>query len=153
MTADVYKLNHAFMLMKRLLLMVALCSSTLAGWTEEAPGMIITRVGKDTENIDLSTLQCIKFADGVMLVHKTDDTQMVISLSDITSVTFGTVASAIHTITGGVPSSLISVTDLAGRIIYQGEAGGFRQYDHYRGIVIVRSGNRSYKVRIGGKQQ
>lgn len=124
-----------------------LCSLSI--FAEETPGIIINKSDGTSITISTTSLRNIKFSDGNMVVKMKDDTQQLIDVDDITIITFADITTAIHTITDGNTETQIVITDLTGKVVYQGNAETENALSTLEGIFIVTANGKSHKVKIG----
>jgi len=113
---------------------------------EEVKGMVITKNDGSTVQITLANLRSIKFSEGNMVIHQRDAQQQTVSLCDVTSITFADITAAIAAVIGDDAEAEVTVTDLAGRVVYRGAKSG--ELPALKGTYIVSSGNNRVKVYV-----
>ena len=115
---------------------------------DNTPAMLITKTDSTQVAIEIATLRSIKFSDGMMVVTAQTGTQQTVNLDDIAVITFGSMTTAVETLVPQGSTEHLMITDLAGRVVYEGTAQGFAQHDGLRGVYVVKVGTRSYKVAV-----
>lgn len=83
-----------------------------------------------------------------MLINATDGSHRTISLDDVSSMSFSTMASAIRTVVGDDADSEVVVSDLTGRRVFVGTYQQYKSQQSLHGVYIVTTASRSYKVII-----
>lgn len=135
--------------MKKVFLLYSALLCSLSCFADETPGIIINKSDGSSITVATSSLRSIKFNDGKMIVNMKDDSQQFVNLDDITNITFENIVTAINSITEGSSDSFVTVSDLSGRILYNGKANENMNKDNLRGIYIITTNGKSHKVKIG----
>lgn len=135
--------------MKKIILLYSAFLCSLSCFADETPGIIINKSDGSSITVATSSLRSIKFNDGKMVINMKDDSQQLVSLEDITNITFEDIVTAISSITEGSSDSSVTVSDLSGRILFKGNAKDKTDMSNLRGIYIITANGKSHKVKIG----
>ncbi len=134
--------------MKKTFITIVAMLCAISTFADGTPGLIVHKTDGSSISISTSALRNIKFSDGAMVVNMKDNSQQTISVDDISDMTFGSISSAITFITEGKKEEQIVITDLAGRVIYRGNANECGQLGTLDGIYVITINGVSHKVRI-----
>lgn len=127
-----------------LLILSSLFTSALA---DDVSSLIITKTDGQQTGVALTSIRSIKFSDDQMIIN-TNGSTMCVAVSDITSVTFGSLATAIQTVAGSEGTTSVLVTDLDGKIVYQGTSMNENIPAGLKGVYVITTGGVSKKVTI-----
>lgn len=133
--------------MRKTIFVLALGMISLCAMADNVQGFVVTKTDGSTQQVPISSTLSIKFADGNMVINKTDNTKLVMSLDDITEITFSSVPSAIKAIIGSTNKQM-TISDLGGRVVYQGDSQGTTLPSSLHGVYIFTIDGQSHKVSI-----
>jgi len=131
-----------------MLLFAAIAHISVCAIADELPGMVIqTNDGKST-SVDITSIRSIKYKDGVMLINKKDNNLQSVNVDDVSSITFGSITTAIESINGDKADSPIIVSDLTGKVVYKGTSKDASSLNLQKGTYIISSEGQKRKVFI-----
>lgn len=129
----------------KVLLLAVLPSFAMA---DNVPGIIITKTDGSKVTVDISTVKSIKFRNGEMLITRKSSDSQSVALEEVSTMTFGSIASAINLVTASNKNTLVTVSDMSGKILYQGKACNYTQPNNLKGTYIIATSGKSHKVTI-----
>lgn len=133
--------------MRKNIFIMAFGLMSLSAMADNVPGVVVTKTDGSTIQVPISATRSIKFADGNMIINKTDNTKQTVSLDDVELVTFSSISAAIKTIAGDSNKQMI-VTDLSGRVVYKGDSQSNNIPTSLHGVYIITVDGQSHKISI-----
>lgn len=132
--------------MRKSILIMFFSAMSLCAMADEVAGIVVEKSDGSKMKIALSDLLSIKFADGDMVINGKDNSRTLIAMDDVKLISFTNVSTAISAIAGS-DAKLITITDLAGRVVYKGESQS-ANVPELHGIYIFSVDGKSYKVAL-----
>lgn len=133
---------------KNLLLPLAIAMPWLSAFADDVPSMLVQQRDGGKLEVSIEEIRSIKFDGGQMLILHRDNTTQSLALDDIEQITFGSVAAAIEALTHDA-SGTLTITSLAGEVIYQGSAQADAHFPaSLSGTYIITLDGQSHKVNI-----
>lgn len=126
-----------------LVVMFPLCSMA-----DDVPGMLVHKTDGNSLEVEIANISSIKFNDGLMVINGKDNSQQCLPLDDISQITFSTIETAISSLTRGVKSGVVTITNLSGQIVYKGKVGASELPTSLKGVYIITVNGQSHKVTI-----
>lgn len=123
-----------------------LCSLSIFA-DDVTPGITVNKTDGSAISFATAEMYSIKFAEGNMIVNMKDCSQQSVALDDITNIIFEDISTAIKALTNsGSDNGFVTITDLSGRIVYNGKAETRKALPN--GIYVVTVNGKSCKVII-----
>lgn len=110
-------------------------------------GLVVTKTNGERVEVAIAHLRSIKFGSDTMVLYRQSAQPISVPLSEVQSLTFGDIITAIRTVFGLETEGTLTITDLAGRVVYRGSATSDLPRS-LRGTYILSQGGRSQKVVI-----
>lgn len=110
-------------------------------------GLVITKTNGERVEVAIANLRSIKFGSDTMVLYQVSDQPISVPLAEVQSLTFDNIVTAVRTVLGPEAEGTLTITDLAGRIVYRGNAHSDIPRT-LRGTFILTQGGRSQKVVI-----
>ena len=134
---------------KRTTLFLAAMSMALCAMADKyEQGMTITKTDGSSISVEIAAMRSIKFEDGTMVINKKDGGQQKVSVDEVETISFGSVATAITAITADNGNTAITITDLSGKVVFKGNANEYDAKDALHGVYIINANGKSYKTII-----
>lgn len=131
--------------MKKTFITILAMVCSLGIFADEIPGIVVSKSDGGKVPVATSAIHCIKYGEGTMAVLMKDGSQQTFSLDDITTITFESLPTAIRNIMAETKGNVI-VTDLSGRVLYEGSANG--QMPSLHGLYVITTNGESRAVLI-----
>ena len=110
-------------------------------------GLVITKTNGERVEVAIANLRSIKFGSDTMVLYRQSADPISVPLAEVQSLTFDNIVTAVRTVLGPEAEGTLTITDLAGRIVYRGNAHSDIPRT-LRGTFILTQGGRSQKVVI-----
>ena len=110
-------------------------------------GLVITKTNGERVEVAIAHLRSIKFGSDTMVLYRQSADPISVPLAEVQSLTFDDIITAVRTVLDPEAEGTLTITDLAGRIVYRGNAHGDIPRT-LRGTFILTQGGRSQKVVI-----
>ena len=110
-------------------------------------GLVITKTNGERVEVAIANLRSIKFGSDTMVLYRQSADPISVPLAQVQSLTFDDIITAVRTVLGPEAEGTLTITDLAGRIVYRGNAHSDIPRT-LRGTFILTQGGRSQKVVI-----
>lgn len=110
-------------------------------------GLVITKTNGERVEVAIANLRSIKFGSDTMVLYRQSADPISVPLAEVQSLTFDDIITAVRTVLGPEAEGTLTITDLAGRIVYRGNAHSDIPRT-LRGTFILTQGGRSQKVVI-----
>ena len=136
------------MKIKKCFIVTGIALATLSAHADEVPGMVVQKTDGSRVELAISSISKITFADGQMVVNAKDDTQKMLSLDDISQISFCSIISAIEALTHNNSDATVVITNLSGQIVYKGPASSALLPASLKGVYVITVNGESHTVTI-----
>jgi len=134
--------------MKKKLTTLGISLLPLLASADEVPGLIITKTDNSQLSVALTSIRSIKFQEGTMLILQKDNSTQQISVDEITLLSFENVSTAIQSLMNDKTDGLVIITDLSGKVLFEGQSNSQDIPNDIHGNVILTIDGKSHKINL-----
>jgi len=134
--------------MKKKLTTLGISLLPLLASADEVPGLVITKTDNSQLSVALTSIRSIKFEEGTMLILQKDNSTQQISVDEITLLSFENVSTAIQSLMNDKTDGQVIITDLSGKVLYEGQSSSQDIPNDIHGNVILTIDGKSHKINL-----
>ena len=130
------------------LIMASLLLTSSHAYADGGKAMVLKSTNEATQSYAVTNISSVKYENGKMLLTLKNGSVQMFSVSDIKSMTFASVATAIESMANGEAKSF-TIYDESGSLIVSGvtdDEGKFDMPINLRGVYLIKVGNVAKKV-------